>query len=170
MRRRRAEFGVTLVALLRHVTLGPARLARRAVPWARWPPCALSPISSPRYLPPQAMLRPIPRSASPARTSTACPLLRSPLLRRLTAVATIARTVRRPSILLAPIPRPPAPHSRRHLATETEAPPVRHYGGLKDQDRIFTNAFNQRDYGIKGAMVRLPVRFCALLRLPSPST
>jgi hypothetical protein len=33
--------------------------------------------------------------------------------------------------------------------------PVRHYGGLKDQDRIFTNLYSRHDHGIKGAMVRL---------------
>lgn len=32
--------------------------------------------------------------------------------------------------------------------------PVRHYGGLKDQDRIFTNIFLRHDHGIKGAKVR----------------
>ena len=32
--------------------------------------------------------------------------------------------------------------------------PVRHYGGLKDQDRIFTNLYLRHDHGIKGAMVR----------------
>lgn len=46
---------------------------------------------------------------------------------------------------------------RRSLATasEPDAPPVRHYGGLKDQDRIFTNVYNKHDWGIKGAMVSL---------------
>eukprot|EP00002_Diphylleia_rotans_P007499 TRINITY_DN1704_c0_g2_i1.p1 TRINITY_DN1704_c0_g2~~TRINITY_DN1704_c0_g2_i1.p1 ORF type:complete len:470 (-),score=103.11 TRINITY_DN1704_c0_g2_i1:357-1766(-) len=28
------------------------------------------------------------------------------------------------------------------------------YGGLKDEDRIFTNLYGQRDFGIKGAMLR----------------
>ena len=32
--------------------------------------------------------------------------------------------------------------------------PVRRYGGLKDQDRIFTNAFCRHDHGLKGAQVR----------------
>lgn len=41
----------------------------------------------------------------------------------------------------------------RSLATVAD-PPVRRYGGLKDQDRIFTNAFCRHDHGIKGAMVR----------------
>jgi NADH dehydrogenase (ubiquinone) flavoprotein 1 len=31
--------------------------------------------------------------------------------------------------------------------------PVRRYGGLKDQDRIFTNAYCRHDHGIKGAQV-----------------
>jgi len=42
----------------------------------------------------------------------------------------------------------------RSLATSTAADiPVRHYGGLKDQDRIFTNAYCRHDHGLKGAMV-----------------
>lgn len=44
--------------------------------------------------------------------------------------------------------------SRRSFATVAD-PPVRRYGGLKDQDRIFTNAHSRHDHGIKGAMVRL---------------
>ena len=31
----------------------------------------------------------------------------------------------------------------------------RFYGGLKDQDRIFTNLYNQGDRGLKGAMKRV---------------
>ena len=42
---------------------------------------------------------------------------------------------------------------RRSFAT-VQDPPVRHYGGLKDQDRIFTNAYCRHDHGIKGAQVR----------------
>jgi len=41
----------------------------------------------------------------------------------------------------------------RNLATVPDTP-VRRYGGLKDQDRIFTNAYLRHDHGIKGAMVR----------------
>lgn len=41
----------------------------------------------------------------------------------------------------------------RSLATVSD-PPVRHYGGLKDQDRIFTNLYLKHDHGIKGAMSR----------------
>jgi len=41
----------------------------------------------------------------------------------------------------------------RSLATATAEVPVRRYGGLKDQDRIFTNAYCRHDHGIKGAMV-----------------
>jgi NADH dehydrogenase (ubiquinone) flavoprotein 1 len=41
----------------------------------------------------------------------------------------------------------------RSLATVAD-PPVRRYGGLKDQDRIFTNLFCRHDHGIKGAMAR----------------
>jgi hypothetical protein len=41
----------------------------------------------------------------------------------------------------------------RTLATVAD-PPVRRYGGLKDQDRIFTNAFLKHDFGLKGALVR----------------
>lgn len=41
----------------------------------------------------------------------------------------------------------------RSLATVSD-PPVRRYGGLKDQDRIFTNLFSRHDHGIKGAQSR----------------
>ncbi|GHJ85419.1 hypothetical protein NliqN6_1821 [Naganishia liquefaciens] len=43
--------------------------------------------------------------------------------------------------------------TRRSLATVAD-PPVRRYGGLKDQDRIFTNLFCRGDHGIKGAQSR----------------
>ena len=42
---------------------------------------------------------------------------------------------------------------RRSFATVQDTP-VRRYGGLKDQDRIFTNAYCRHDHGIKGATVR----------------
>jgi hypothetical protein len=42
--------------------------------------------------------------------------------------------------------------TRRSLATVAD-PPVRRYGGLKDQDRIFTNLFCRGDHGLKGAQV-----------------
>jgi hypothetical protein len=32
---------------------------------------------------------------------------------------------------------------------------TRVYGGLKDQDRIFTNIYGEHDTGIKGAMARV---------------
>ena len=59
---------------------------------------------------------------------------------------TVARRLRR-SV------RPACAITSRSFATE--APPVRRYGGLKDQDRIFTNAYCRHDHGIKGAKVRL---------------
>jgi NADH dehydrogenase (ubiquinone) flavoprotein 1 len=40
----------------------------------------------------------------------------------------------------------------RSFATVAD-PPVRRYGGLKDQDRIFTNAYCRHDHGLKGAQV-----------------
>ncbi|KAI5481859.1 hypothetical protein MNV49_000136 [Pseudohyphozyma bogoriensis] len=47
---------------------------------------------------------------------------------------------------------------RRSLATvqDTPAPPPRKttFGGLRDQDRIFTNAYMKHDHGIKGAQKR----------------
>ncbi len=45
-----------------------------------------------------------------------------------------------------------ASSSARGLATVAD-PPVRRYGGLKDQDRIFTNIYCKHDHGIKGAKV-----------------
>ena len=47
------------------------------------------------------------------------------------------------------------PLGRRNLATVQDTP-VRRYGGLKDQDRIFTNAYLRHDHGIQGALVRAP--------------
>lgn len=41
----------------------------------------------------------------------------------------------------------------RSLATVSD-PPVRRYGGLKDQDRIFTNLYLKHDHGLKGARSR----------------
>ncbi|CAE6346841.1 unnamed protein product [Rhizoctonia solani] len=41
----------------------------------------------------------------------------------------------------------------RSFATVQE-PPARTYGGLKDQDRIFTNAYCRHDHGLKGAQSR----------------
>lgn len=41
------------------------------------------------------------------------------------------------------------------LATPADvSTPVRHYGGLKDQDRIFTNLYLRHDPGLKGAKAR----------------
>ncbi|KAJ3812141.1 hypothetical protein F5876DRAFT_87908 [Lentinula aff. lateritia] len=54
------------------------------------------------------------------------------------------------------LPRPlraKTQQSRRSFATVTDTP-VRRYGGLKDQDRIFTNAFCKHDHGITGAKSR----------------
>ncbi|KAJ7856653.1 hypothetical protein B0H14DRAFT_2752327 [Mycena olivaceomarginata] len=42
---------------------------------------------------------------------------------------------------------------KRGFATVAD-PPVRRYGGLKDQDRIFTNAYCRHDFGLKGAKSR----------------
>lgn len=44
-------------------------------------------------------------------------------------------------------------HATRRLLATVADPPVRRYGGLKDQDRIFTNAYCRHDHGIKGAQV-----------------
>jgi hypothetical protein len=61
-----------------------------------------------------------------------------------------------------PATRPVA--SRRTLATAVDPAknPVRTYGGLKDSDRIFSNAFRLHDHGIKGAQVG-PVACSAVL-------
>jgi NADH dehydrogenase (ubiquinone) flavoprotein 1 len=45
------------------------------------------------------------------------------------------------------------PIASRSLATVAD-PPVRRYGGLKDQDRIFTNLYMKHDHGLKGAQSR----------------
>ena len=51
------------------------------------------------------------------------------------------------------IARPFSAKLRRSFATVPE-PPVRQYGGLKDQDRIFTNVYCRHDHGIRSAQVR----------------
>ncbi|KAK7053409.1 NADH dehydrogenase [ubiquinone] flavoprotein 1, mitochondrial [Paramarasmius palmivorus] len=51
------------------------------------------------------------------------------------------------------IPRNALARNARSFATVTD-PPVRRYGGLKDQDRIFTNAYCRHDHGLKGAQSR----------------
>ncbi|KAG8742194.1 NADH dehydrogenase [ubiquinone] flavoprotein 1, mitochondrial [Ceratobasidium sp. 414] len=51
------------------------------------------------------------------------------------------------------LPRVVRPLGQRTLATVAD-PPVRRYGGLKDQDRIFTNAYCRHDHGLKGAQSR----------------
>lgn len=45
-----------------------------------------------------------------------------------------------------------APSASRGLAT-VQDPPKRSHGGLKDQDRIFQNAYMRHDHLLKGAMV-----------------
>lgn len=40
----------------------------------------------------------------------------------------------------------------RSFATVSEAPPVRHHGGLQDQDRIFTNLYGHHGADLKSAM------------------
>jgi hypothetical protein len=40
----------------------------------------------------------------------------------------------------------------RSLATVSDAPPVKHYGGLQDQDRIFTNLYGHHGADLKSAM------------------
>lgn len=65
------------------------------------------------------------------------------------------------------------------LATVVDANPVLRSRGLTDQDRIFTNANNYRDFSIKGAQVRSSIaghflRLCttfrSLLRLQPSET
>ena len=56
-------------------------------------------------------------------------------------------------------PRPPSFMIARSRTLATIAdPPIRRYGGLKDQDRIFTNLLSRHDHGIKGAQVSPPLR------------
>ncbi|KAJ2672642.1 NADH dehydrogenase [ubiquinone] flavoprotein 1, mitochondrial, partial [Coemansia spiralis] len=46
------------------------------------------------------------------------------------------------------------PSSVAARAYATEGGSTRKYGGLKDQDRIFTNLYGQHDFGLKGALKR----------------
>lgn len=66
-------------------------------------------------------------------------------------MSALARTAIRPSN----VPRPLAAKAlaaHRSFATVQDAP-KRVYGGLKDQDRIFTNAYMYHDHLLKGARV-----------------
>ncbi|KAK2163594.1 hypothetical protein NP493_1454g00030 [Ridgeia piscesae] len=42
----------------------------------------------------------------------------------------------------------------RHAATDAKKPEKTSYGGLKDEDRIFTNLYGRHDWKLKGAMSR----------------
>ncbi|GAA5861593.1 hypothetical protein JCM8547_008085 [Rhodosporidiobolus lusitaniae] len=71
-----------------------------------------------------------------------------------TAMTGLARALPRAS---SSLPRPLAARLvKRSLATVQSSPvhPVRVHGGLKDQDRIFSNAYRTGDYGLKGALAR----------------
>ncbi|KIL58483.1 hypothetical protein M378DRAFT_27540 [Amanita muscaria Koide BX008] len=59
----------------------------------------------------------------------------------------------KPTTSTSRISRHLLPRSTRSMATVAD-PPVRRYGGLKDQDRIFTNAYCRHDFGLKGALSR----------------
>jgi hypothetical protein len=53
------------------------------------------------------------------------------------------------------LPRGGRPLTVRSLSTaDPAAQPIRFYGGLKDTDRIFTNVYNDTDWGIEGALKR----------------
>lgn len=71
---------------------------------------------------------------------------------------TLTTTTRRTDIS-----RPFRAKLRRSFATVQDTP-VRRYGGLKDQDRIFTNAYCRHDHGIKGAEVSFVLFLSCVLR------
>lgn len=48
--------------------------------------------------------------------------------------------------------RAQAPAARSFATVQDNAPPVKHYGGLKDQDRIFTNLYGHHGADLKSAM------------------
>lgn len=50
-----------------------------------------------------------------------------------------------------PVARSTAAVAIRGLATVSEAPPAKTYGGLKDQDRIFQNLYGQHSPDLKTA-------------------
>lgn len=56
----------------------------------------------------------------------------------------------------APAAAAAAAAQRRAYAAVTDAAanPVKRHGGLRDQDRIFSNAYRQHDWTLKGAQVR----------------
>lgn len=60
---------------------------------------------------------------------------------------------------VAEVARPFRAKLRRSFATVQDTP-VRRYGGLKDQDRIFTNVYCRHDHGLKGAQVCPSPRCC----------
>jgi len=54
----------------------------------------------------------------------------------------------------------PLAHSARRsyaAVTDAAANPVKRHGGLRDQDRIFSNAYRMHDWQLKGAQVRPPL-------------
>ncbi len=50
------------------------------------------------------------------------------------------------------IPASTSKQQSRGLATVQDEPPKRHYGGLKDQDRIFQNLYGHHGADLKSAM------------------
>ena len=48
--------------------------------------------------------------------------------------------------------RAQAPAARTFATVQDNAPPIRHHGGLKDQDRIFTNLYGHHGADLKSAM------------------
>ncbi|KAJ2465258.1 NADH dehydrogenase [ubiquinone] flavoprotein 1, mitochondrial, partial [Coemansia sp. RSA 2320] len=64
--------------------------------------------------------------------------------------AVLIATLSTPIVVARQLARPIS-NAKRSYATEGAA---RVYGGLKDQDRIFTNLYGQHDFGLKGALQR----------------
>lgn len=77
-------------------------------------------------------------------------LFRLPVCAHASSPATLARASAR--LASAPVPSQ-APAAARGLATVTDAP-KRSHGGLRDQDRIFQNAYLRHDHLLAGAKVR----------------
>ena len=53
-----------------------------------------------------------------------------------------------------PIPPPPPCRSLVHRSFSAESSPPRVHGGLKDEDRIFTNLYRQHDSSLKVSVTR----------------
>lgn len=94
------------------------------------------------------------------------------LAARPSTLQAVSRAGSRASLRQATLPSVTVPSASRGLATVQDAP-KRSHGGLKDQDRIFQNAYMRHDHLLKGARVSCLRTFShdysTSLTIPHPS-